>query len=95
MREKDIKSALHQYECACNLLMCAVNDRFFNGLADPYWVGDDVGEIADFYSGFLTATDMYYLLKSDATDKDLQYYFEELAIHGEGILKFLKDKHLI
>lgn len=101
MKEKEIKSAIHQYECSCNLLMCAVNVRFYNGMRDPYWIGGIVGGFADFEdTNVICVHDMWLLLKSKATSKDLEDYFNEIIEDDscnvtKTIYAFLKEKNLL
>ena len=85
MKKKEIDDAIRQYECACNLIMAAFNDRFYNCKRDPMWVGDVIGGLADFgYIDFISTDDMVYALKSGATGEDMDAYFESIA-NGDNV----------
>ena len=45
---KKTQNAVKKYKDAFNLIASIVNEQFFNGCRDWYWVCDEVGGLCDF-----------------------------------------------
>ena len=76
---------INRYEDACNSIALEFGKRL--GLTFDYWVGDRIGEIAQFGDYYVNNNDMYYLIKNNI-DKDKFFEWYDYSLGNFGRYNF-------